>query len=109
MRSPLYLTGRTPSPFSTEPEHLEQLLACRRDWADSASWKHSPDQGLETGIVAQSIETRIDLDPNQPMRPFLNCLAQPDESLVLFLHPGVNECIAIRGHKPGLADLIKPL
>ena len=78
-------------------------------WPNSVPRKHSPDELLETGIAAQYIETWIDPDPHQPMRPLLNCLAQPNESLLLFPQPGVDQGVAVRGHKPVPTDIIKPL
>ena len=62
---------------------------CRRGFTRalvrSVHREHTCDELLKTGIAAQCIKTWIDPDPHQPVRPLLDCLSQPNESLLFIL------------------------
>jgi hypothetical protein len=66
-------------------------------------------KSLEARIGTERIETRVEPDPDHPMRTLLNGFPNPDECLLTVSKATVNESLPVRRHKSCFPDIFEPL
>src|SRR5579863_4868471 len=83
------------------------------DFSDWPGWKlirkYRSNKSLESRIGTQRTETRVEPDPNHPMRTLLNGFPDPDECLLTVSQTTVNERLPIRSHKSCFLHIFEPL